>query len=92
MFDVDTKDLQAKIGPVLALKMTRPQILATMQAIGDKTADTLAVHDCGLVRVVVAGVEAHLDKLGNAIRPDEAERIEKEWAASRPKRGRPRKR
>lgn len=72
-------------------KMTRAQALGIMQLIGDDYPSVVAVHDCGLARVIIRGHEMHVDKLGNAVMPDVATEAKRLHEASKPKRGRPRK-
>lgn len=80
----------SKIGSLRHV-MTEAQALGVLQLIGDTFPAIVAVHDCGLARLVINGHEMYVDKLGNAVNTDMAKEQKRLYEASKPKRGRPRK-
>lgn len=83
--------MNKRIGGLLLQKMTSLQARRIMQLVGEGFPSQVAVHDCGLVRVMVHGDETHVDELGNVITTEAAAERKRLHEANRPKRGRPRK-
>ncbi len=81
----------SKIGGLLLQKMTSLQALGIMQLVGDEYPSQVAVHDCGLARIIVCGNETHVDELGDVITTEAAAERKRLHEINRPKRGRPRK-
>lgn len=79
-----------KIG-ALWNKMSSLQQKSVSLHIGDGFPSVVAVHDCGLARVVVSGQTVHFDEYGKMIAESVAAERKRLHEANRPKRGRPRK-
>lgn len=83
--------MNKRIGGLLLQKMTSLQARRIMQLVGDEYPSQVAVHDCGLARIIVCGNETHVDELGDVITTEAATERKRLHEANRPKRGRPRK-
>ncbi len=83
--------MNKRIGGLLLQKMTSLQVLGIMQLVGEGFPSQVAVHDCGLARVIVCGNETHVDELGDVITTEAAAERKRLHEVNRPKRGRPRK-
>lgn len=83
-------DTWSRIGRLRHL-MTAKQALAVLGVIGQSYPAMVAVHDCGIVRIVVNDKTTYINKDGHHSSTKVARESMTTYEANKPKRGRPRK-